>query len=318
LISELRPLIDRAIPLLKQSRPIWTPIAFHPNQPTYAYNSDSYGLPYLLVLDVLLGIRQKDRSRILVGLVRLEQVWRQETNRRIGYSFNTLIQQENVRLNLLTQCLQVPGWTSAELEQLSLFARQPADIASVWRQQEQFQRLRLLEGDARFLPLPDTFQFNSHLEMPASIRALAIQSNTESNQEPAWDNPEQTASELMRRATAEDWASGLTMRYGNERWLQSVALRRQIQTGVALRKFKLTFGRWPAALRELTEVGAQPSDWRSPTGVELSYGRLPGDYATQLYWRQYPVALSSLLKASTQATPAGKNSEIGHILIIDH
>ncbi len=318
LISELRPLIDRAIPLLEQPRPIWTPMALHRKQLTYVYNSDLYGLPYFVVLDVLLGIRKNDRSRILEGLVRLEQVWRQETDRRIGYSFNTLIEQENVRLNLLTQCLDVPGWTSEELEQLRLFARQPADIASVWRQQEQFQRLRLLEGDARFLPMPDISLLSSRLEMPTSIRALAIQTHKHNNQEPAWDNPEQTASELMRRSAVDYWTSGLTMQYGNERWLQSVALRRKIQTGLALRKFKLTFGRWPAALRELTEVGAKPSDWRSPTGVELGYRRTPGDEVVVLYWREYPVALPSLPKASPQASPTSQNSEIGHVLITDY
>jgi hypothetical protein len=107
------------------------------------------------------------------------------------------------------------------------------------------------------------------------------------------------------------------MQYGNERWLQSVALRRKIQTGLALRKFKLTFGRWPAALRELAEVGAKPSDWRSPTGAELGYRRTPGDDAVVLYWSEYPTALPSRPKASQQASPTNQNSEIGHVLITD-
>lgn len=270
-LSDMSPLLDRLDTLLQSPRPIWVPHVFAPQQPRYMAAIDLGAVRQYLELEILLRIQQADRPRILQAFERLERLETVELHYTFGGSLYSLVYMNNTRLKLLTVCLTVPGWTDEELARLRQWTQPSADVARLWREEMRNSKLLALEEHWHYLSVPDLPWLNSFLGLTSTVRAGLIRRKEQVNREPQWDQPERLTRELAEFDAAGEASSLEYERRWQRKWLEWVANARLVNTGLAIRQFKLKFGVWPTQLAELAQIGLKSSDWRAPNGFEFGY-----------------------------------------------
>ncbi len=318
LLADLRPLDERLDVLLRSPSPIWVPRAFSDASTGYMSEIDLSGIRRYIELELLLHVKQADRPGTLRSFEKLDRLEVVEMH----YSFTSRVYSfmylHATRLRLLAACLTVPGWNDEELRRLRELTRPSAEISDLWRKDEWQMRNQIAEQTWYFLSQEVDLPLVGPYMNLTFVRASLLRRQSLVNVEPSWKDPEKLA-----RALAEIDANGQSTALEYEfrwqrKWLEVVSHERFVNTGLAIRQFKLRFGVWPNQLSELTKIGLRPADWRAPNGFDFGY-RAPTstDNSVVIWFSRSPALQTDKTARFNPKIEPAESYDYGHLLISD-
>ncbi|MBL8855162.1 MAG: hypothetical protein JNK57_14445, partial [Planctomycetaceae bacterium] len=269
-LSLMKPVFDRLDKVLTLPQPILTPNA------GLSYGSMSApGLYRLLNLDIMVSIVRRDRARILSGIERLQKLDQLMISNEIGWSCATEIYRQKNRFTLLSFCLHVPGWTAEQLAQLDHFATTETEWTSHWKADVDNWIINSLNSADSVHAMYYTYQSNKVIDQvfrpTPSWRADRLRAY-EQLSTISFEDPFQAASEITRGSSKLRLVPQYNQLIGISKSLvEAEMLRRLVRCGIAIRRYKQTYGKWPKDLNELNQNPATMVNITLPVGYSIDY-----------------------------------------------
>lgn len=244
-LSFMKPMFDQLDEVSKLPQPIWLPIGSGPSG-----SQSSERLRMLVNLDILVGILEHDRSRILRGFERLIKTERLMVENDIGRSCSSTIGRLKDRYTLLSFCLQVPGWSPQELAQLESFAGTDPDLTKRWQKDLDAWTIGSLNPSDSTYGMYFNSRSNNNL-MDQVFRATPsmnaeILRKYEELAKLAFEDPIHAAREINRLSSTMHRAPiYFSLKYVASTLVENELLRRLVRCGIAIRRYKSTHGTWP-------------------------------------------------------------------------
>jgi hypothetical protein len=253
--STLQPLFSRVDELEKMPRPIWFPEAIERG----GYESVSTRqVATLIECDILIAIRQQDRSRIMVGLERLITLESMSPGWEFSRSFAYAYSRARSRLSLLIHCLSNIDWTENELTRLESFARATPEWTPLWREDSECWIVANLGTDFANLwsDAYDGRHFSARLFGPTLAWKADRQQFLNQMAGMSFADPVRAAEELgsYPEVDTDPFESHIT-RYTPDQLFAIESLRQLVECAIAIRRYKTLQKRWPTSLGELAGAG---------------------------------------------------------------
>lgn len=269
-IPSMKPIFDRLDKVSTQPRPIWVP-----NTGETDRSRSTFELNLLLNLEIVDSILKQDRSRILLGLERLQQFERLTVGSEIGGSCSTAIWQSQNRYWFLSLCLQVPGWSADELTQLESFARTETELSKRWDSDVDAWTINSLDSTDTAHTMYFINRSSNLIDQvfrPTPSRKADMLRGYEQLKNISFDEPFQAAREINRVSFANRTIPQRIMLMNLRDSLIECELRRlTVRCGIAIRRYKQIHGKWPKELNELNQNPATMIDIALPMGYSINY-----------------------------------------------
>lgn len=268
-LSYMQPILDQVDELATVPKPVWFPKASEPIQ--YSWSSVN-SLFQLLSTEILVATRRQDRSRILNGFQRLIALEQLVVGLEYGWSFSNASYRWKRRLSLLTFCLAVPAWSNDELKQLEDFSKPNLDLNILWRENVEHWIVGALDSDAITYFAPEDSDPIGKLIRPTPSGTDDRLRFLEQLAQISFADPMHGANQLaaVSRSPNNPWIPFI-IETGPKHFAEIESLRKLIQCGIAIRRFKRVNGRWPNDLRELTDRWLTDGDLVLPNKHSIGY-----------------------------------------------
>lgn len=272
-LSYMKPMLDQLDEVAKLPQPIWLPIG---SGPIFDPQS-AERLRMLVNLDILVGILEHDRSRILSGFERLIKTESLMVENEISRSCSSTVGRLKDRYTLLSFCMQVPGWSPEELAQLESFAKTDADLTKLWQQDvDTWIISSLISRDPNYAMYFNSRSNNNNLIDPFLRATPSLNADILRKYEElaklSFEDPIHAAREINRLSSTMHRAPAyFSLRYVSGNLVENELLLRLVRCGIAIRRYKLTHGTWPDDLKALNRDLGTTIDLRLPIGYEIGY-----------------------------------------------
>jgi hypothetical protein len=293
-LKEVQPLLAQIEQAARYPTPVWQPIAFDSFQTLLPDIQSSRSVIRLCQLEFRHALYHQDTERIARSLAAMQATAAAFEWDMCMISDLVGIALRGIHRDSIRQALTLDGWQLSDIDQLLAQVSQPRDVTARWQRivaGERGMTLALLQGDPRtreemltqehagaaaWLLLPSATE--RYLDQMAAMqqladdgvvglsdRAQAFESQSLSSAKGRFEDVLirlfQPAIEGMARAYERDELD-----------------RRLTRTAVAIKRYQLVEGHWPAQLSDLTTMGLEARDWTALQAGPFGY-RIEGDDA---------------------------------------
>jgi hypothetical protein len=269
-LLHMQPILEQLDELSKVPQPIWTPkVPFGFGGSWYSADQVSQ----LLYLELFLAIRKQDRPRILAGLHRLMDLERQLAEVIPWSRFPRALSRLQNRYLCLSFCLMVPGWTADELTQLERFLTPAVDYTKLWLADIDHWSNSVMNVDQELYDHYGGANFMETLFVPIASGQSEALRWFDKLRELKMDDLSQAVSELKRLSPSNRNVLSPDITLQSQKFLSEIAsLRQLVLCGIAVRKYRMAYGRWPAELREAVPPGLGQNLIFLSDGQPVGYG----------------------------------------------
>jgi hypothetical protein len=268
-LMHMQPVVEQLDELSMLPQSIWTPRVNDIRVGGW-YAADH--LSQLLYLDLFLAIRQQDRPRILASLKRLIDLERLLAEVIPTSSFHRAINRLESRYLCLSFCLLVPDWTADELTQLERFMKPTQDYTKLWQDDIDSWSAEVMKIDAQLYADYRQSNIREILHFPTSSWQAETLRWYDQLSKLKMDDLPQAALELKHLLPANQDGLSLDTAFASQQVLSEMeSLRKLVLCGLALRRYKLAYGRWPTDLRHAVSNGPGNNLMVLADGQEIGY-----------------------------------------------
>jgi hypothetical protein len=274
-LTQLQPVLKRLHETAdKTTQPVWQPIHFDGYNTLLGSIQESRSIVRLLTLDFCYAVYSKDRQRALRDLKSIRAAI-------VAYSWDVCLVQELVRMahvgtmnHVVGMSLSTELWTSEDLAEIGRLVGGPKDMAQHWQ--------RILDNEQAFAS--DTSPGVALLHDPTGKKWMGFALSLPSVQLRYLDDMERIKSVgqndlmgLLRAAEQleRDWNFGVaaslfapSVGAVARAYVNSEESRRLVKTGLALKQFRLSHGKFPVSLEQLPSETALNITRADITGVD--------------------------------------------------
>lgn len=274
-LVHMQPIFEQLDELSKLPQSIWTPKV---NDLRVGGWFAADHLSQLLYLDLFLAIRQQDRPRILESLNRVIDSERLLAEVIPTSSFHRAINRLENRYLCLSYCLLVPGWTAEELTQLERLMTPTQDYTKLWLDDIDTWSVGVMEIDAQLYVEYSRSQVMKNPHVPTSSWQSETLRRYDQLSKLKMDDLPQAARELKQLLPSNQDPLIFDTALASQKLLSEVeSLRKLVLCGLALRRYKLANGRWPAHLRHAVSNDAGNNFMALSDGQEIGYAAVNND-----------------------------------------
>jgi len=268
-LLQMQPIVEQLDELSKLPQPIWTPKVKDSRVGGW-YAADQLSL--ILYLDIFVACRKQDRPRILAGLNRLIESEQLLAEVIPLASHQRAINRLKNRYMFLSFCLMVPSWTVEELTQLERLLQQTQDFTKLWHDDIDSWSSEVMKIDAQLYADYRQSNIREILHFPTSSWQSETLRWYDQLSKLKMDDLPQSARELKHLLPANrDGLSFDTALSSHKVLSESESLRKLVLCGLALRRYKLAYGRWPTDLRHAVSNGPSNNLMVLADGQEIGY-----------------------------------------------
>ncbi len=290
LLDELRPLLDRIEQANRHPVPVWQPIAFRSFSTLLNDLQTVRSIARWLQLEFEHACYHRDTARALRALETLQATI-------LAFDWNLCLVDDLVTIAVrgvhrrsIRDSLARMDWELAQLERLHEQLVDPRDPAGRWQQViagERAMGLALFSADSQLQhefsgsPVPMTmFRLmgarRNYLETMAAVQqlgsggVLGLHERAKAFEEPRFGSNRVWISDVLTQLLLPS-VTAFAKAYERDE-----LDRRMTLTAVAIKRYEVVEGRWPAALNQLGIVGLEPADWTAleagPFGYRIEAG----------------------------------------------
>ena len=294
-LQEVRPLIAQIEQAGRYPAPVWQPIAFDSFRTLLPDSQASRGVVRLVHLEVVHALYQRDTERAVRGLAAMHAA-------AAAFEWDFCMVSDLVGTALraihrdaIRKSLAHADWQPDQLDQLLAQVQQPRDVATHWHRicaGERAMTLAWLQGDRD--DLADMLPGNSprypaalllipsgnknYLERMAAFQQvgepgiLGLASRAQNLEQGIYRSDRRRLDELL---------TGLflpAMQAMAAAYERDELARRLTRTALAVKRYRVSEGRWPERLSDLAAVGLEARDWTALQAGPVGY-KVEGDGA---------------------------------------